>query len=235
MHYTGLGHGAYPFWLGPDGASGTTGGPIEVWWSEPKASEKFFHKVCWMGEAGYRQIAAPCYHLFVGTQPNPKSYLYTAAEDFCCLSEPGIREGTMHGPGGSLRTQTMKPAPPPKPDGGTNLAVEYLSSPQSDWMALMTNQGNDSGVSTEFFDPKVDGPAIRYNMALPSTEAVTWFWLLTTQAGHPVQQGEGGFGGSGIEIWHNYNTSSFKATTLDASVFAVPEICKQSIRRCGYP
>ena len=50
-----------------------------------------------------------------------------------------------------------------------------------------------------------------------------------------MQQGEGGNGGSGVEIWHNYNTSSFEATTHDPSVFAVPEVCKATSRRCAYP
>ena len=57
------------------------------------------------------------------------------------------------------------------PPGGT---AEYLSAPQSDWMDAMTNQGNYSDFeATEFYDPKKDGPAILYNMKLPSSEPVT--------------------------------------------------------------
>ena len=55
------------------------------------------------------------------------------------------------------------------------------------------------------------------------------------QDGHPIQQGEGGNGGSGIEIWHNYNTSSFQSVKLDADVFAVPQICKTTTQTCGFP
>ena len=42
MHYDGTGHGAYPFWLGAAGDGGS--GPIEVWWSESQAAEKFYHE-----------------------------------------------------------------------------------------------------------------------------------------------------------------------------------------------
>lgn len=87
---------------------------------------------------------------------------------------------------------------------------------------------------TEYNDCAADS-CILYNMKLPFSEAVTWFWYITTKEGLPVQQGEGGNGGSGIEIWHNYNTSSFKATTHDPSVFEVPNICKSTARRCAFP
>ena len=51
----------------------------------------------------------------------------------------------------------------------------------------------------------------------------------------PVQQGEGGFGGRGILIYHEYNTSSFEARTFDDTVFAVPEVCKKTTLKCGFP
>ena len=51
----------------------------------------------------------------------------------------------------------------------------------------------------------------------------------------PVQQGGGGNGGAGIEIYHEYNTSSFEAVALDASVFAVPDICKTTVKSCIFP
>merc|ERR1712146_405040 len=40
-HYHGMGHGAYPFWMGPSGQGGK--GAIEVWWSEKQKAEKFYH------------------------------------------------------------------------------------------------------------------------------------------------------------------------------------------------
>ena len=58
---------------------------------------------------------------------------------------------------------------------------------------------------------------------------------MTTQDGRPVQQGEGGFGGAGIEIWHNYNTSSFEAVPLDDKIFEVPAICATTVRSCAFP
>jgi hypothetical protein len=58
---------------------------------------------------------------------------------------------------------------------------------------------------------------------------------ITTKEGKPVQQGEGGFSGAGIMIWHNYNTSSFEAVQHDASVFAVPEVCKTTTNHCSFP
>jgi hypothetical protein len=82
------GHGAYPFWLGPSGQGGH--GALEVWWSQSKAADKFYHASCGMREAGYSKNV-PCYHLFTGKADNPKAYLYTATEDFCCISEPGER------------------------------------------------------------------------------------------------------------------------------------------------
>ena len=66
----------------------------------------------------------------------------------------------------------------------------------------------------------------------------------------PVEQGEGGNGaiceygtdctsngegGGGIYIFHEYNTSSFKATTHDASVFKVPDICLTTKNTCTFP
>jgi hypothetical protein len=74
-HYHGMGHGAYPFWMGGSGSGGHA--PIEVWWSEKQHAEKFYHQSCAMSEAGASKDA-PCYHLMLGAQPNPTAYLYTA-------------------------------------------------------------------------------------------------------------------------------------------------------------
>jgi len=107
VHYYGRGHGSYPFWVGPNGADSSSN--IEVWWSETRASEKFYHANCHLEEAGYKEGA--CYHLFVGSQPSPKAYLYSADEKFCCVSSP------------------------------TGRRAEQLTAPQSDWMDQMTYQG----------------------------------------------------------------------------------------------
>ena len=211
VHYTGMGHGAYPFWLGGGGAGGK-GAPIEVWWSEKQRAEKFYHSSCSMKEAGYSSNA-PCYHLFVGSQPAPTSYLYTASLDFCCRSGPGS------GGGGD------------DDEGGSGGGAERLAPPQSDFMDLMTVDANWGNISGTYYK----GPAKRYLMTLPRSEPVTYFWYITTMDDKPVQQGEGGNGGAGIEIYHEYNTSSFKATTHDPSVFEVPAICKTTKKTCTFP
>lgn len=85
LHYSGKGHGPYPFWLGGDGDY-YPGADIEVWWSETDASEKFYHSTCYMTEAGASNDG-PCYHLLTGTQgDDAKGYLYLADESYCCES-----------------------------------------------------------------------------------------------------------------------------------------------------
>jgi len=204
-HYHGLGHGAYPFWLGPSGQGGT--GNLEVWYSEKQQAEKYYHETCGMSETQYRKDA-PCMHLFVGGQPSPAAYLYTAKEDFCCISGP-----PSSGPGPS----------------------EQLAAPQSDFMDEMTYQGEIDFVGTYY-----KGKAKYYLLELPSSEPVTWFWYITDMDGKPVEQGEGGKSahddsGKGIQIYHEYNTTSFEAVTLNTSIFDVPSICKTTSHKCYFP
>merc|ERR1712178_12276 len=103
--------------MGPSGTGGSA--PIEVWWSEKQLAEKFYHHACGMSEAGASEDA-PCYHLMLGGQPNPTAYLYTAKEDFCCVSGPTSSSATR-----SRRLQSGQ--------------VEKLAAPQSDFMDLMTD------------------------------------------------------------------------------------------------
>jgi len=84
VHYTGTGYGAYPFWQGGEGSGGH--GPIEVWWSESKAAEKFYHETCYLDQAGYGTGSTPCYHLMTGPLGSAKGYLFSADEKFCCIS-----------------------------------------------------------------------------------------------------------------------------------------------------
>ena len=84
-----------------------------------------------MGEAGYHLAQAPCFHLFIGSQPAPVSYLYTAKEDFCCLSQPGngppdgspvgSRSPLGHKPAGQKRRLDEGPPGPGPPFGGNHL------------------------------------------------------------------------------------------------------------------
>lgn len=225
-HYHGMGHCAYPFWLGGAGSC-HPGAAIEVWWSEKQYAEKFYHSSCSMSEAGASNDG-PCYHLMLGAQPNPTAYLYTAKEDFCCVSGP------TSGPSGSLRNTITARRLQSGPGG-----VEKLAPPASDFMDNMTESG-EMDFSGDFYTGKVK----KYIMQLPDSEAVNSFWYLTTPDGKPVEQGEGGLptakdkpqgDGKGILIWHEYNTSSFESVTLDPSVFAVPDVCKKTYTSCAFP
>ena len=70
----------------------------------------------------------------------------------------------------------------------------------------------------------------------PYTKMLRVVKKLTLKMQMKMCAGEGGFGGGGIGIGHNYNTSFFKAATLDDSVFAVPKIClAPGTRYCAYP
>jgi len=210
-HYHGMGHGPYPFWGNPGG--GETPAKIEVWWSEKQSAEKFYHSSCAIANAG-ASADGPCYHLFVGAQPNPKAYLYSAKEDFCCVSSPT----------GSSQSGSQ---------------TEQLSAPQSDFMDNMTDSG-EMNFTGDFYTGKVK----KYIIQLPDSEPVDYFWYLTTPEGLPVEQGEGGMpssddnptsSGKGILIWHEYNTSTFEATTLNSSVFEVPDVCQKTYTSCAFP
>lgn len=213
-HYEGKGHGAYPFWAGPGGQGSSAA--IEVYWSEKQLAERFYHASCSMSEVGGTN--GPCYHLFVGGQPSPSAYLYTASKDFCCKS----------GPGSARRLANL--SFPPGPGGS-----EKLAAPTSDFMDKMTLTGTGTG-SYDFYSGQVK----KYLLQLPSSEAVTYFWYVTTAEGKPVEQGEGGKSssqpaGGGIQIWHDYNTDTFKSTTIDSSIFEVPSICKTTSKTCTFP
>lgn len=216
-HYEGKGHGAYPFWAGPGGQGSSAA--IEVYWSEKQLSERFYHASCSMSEVGYSGGTTDCYHLFVGGQPSPSAYLYTAKKDFCCKSGPGSTSLTR-----SFRNVTFPPT-----------STEKLAAPSSDFMDSMTLTGTGTG-TYDFYS----GSVKKYLLQLPSTEAVTYFWYVTTAEGKPVEQGEGGKSssepaGGGIQIWHDYNTDTFKSTTIDSSIFEVPAICKTTSTTCTFP
>lgn len=219
VHYEGKGHGAYPFWAGAESGSPN---PINVYWSEKQLSERLYHSSCFMTEVGYSKDT-DCYHLFVGGQPNPAAYLYTASKDFCCISGPTSSRGF-------ISPRTNPKFPPPGPGNS-----EKLAPPSSDFMDHMTLAGTES-FSGDFYTGKVK----HYVMQLASSEAVGWFWYTTTEDGRPVEQGEGGksesdSSGGGIHIWHEYNTSTFKSTTIDPSIFEIPSVCKSTKTTCTFP
>jgi hypothetical protein len=291
VHYTGAGYGAYPFWLGTGGSGGGPA-PIEVWWSEGQAAEKFYHETCYMSEAGYEgtagmakaaalsvgkprakaaakqgetttknpaagglrgahgrallqgpppgdddrlppppggdddrlppppggdddfkppgpdddggnAVSTPCFNLMTGVVGSAKAYLYTAAEDFCCVA-------------------TGSP--------------EDLAPPQSDFMDDMTLTG-----TVDITTPYYSGEGYHYQMQLASSEAVDYFWYVTTPEGLPVQQGEGGTdadtpAGRGVFIYHSYNMTAWaQPAVIDADVFAVPDVCLTATATCTLP
>lgn len=96
-------------------------------------------------------------------------------------------------------------------------------------------------VGTGTFSGKFyQGSVKKYTLELASSEPVTWFFYYTTPDGHPVCQGEGGDApdsqkGSGIFVWHEYNTTSFQSTTHTDNTFAIPSICRSTTYTCEFP
>jgi hypothetical protein len=187
------------------GGSDSGTADLEVWWSERLQSEKFYHSTCTQPYLGRK---VPCTHLLVGGQPDPKGYLYTDSK--CCKTEPT----------------------------GSGGGSQKLAASQSDFMDDFTYQGE-----VDFDGVHYKGKAKYYLMKLPITQAVRDFWYFTDMNDMPVQQGEAGTGPTdqgypvsrGHTIWHDYNQSSFEYDQIDSSVFAVPDICKNTIRKCAFP
>lgn len=210
-HYYGYGHGAYPFWSG--GGSGTGSPDLEVWYSQTRFAEKLYHNNCGTSELSGYSKNVPCYHMMLGAEPNPEAYLWTKDEDYCCKAETN----------NSLRF-------PPGPSGAGG-----MTAPQADFMDTMNYVGSGS-FSGHFYKGEVK----KYTLELAETEPVKWFFYYTTPDGHPVCQGEGGDApdsqkGKGIFVWHEYNVTSFQATTHSDTTFAVPEVCKQTTKTCEFP
>ena len=122
-------------------------------------------------------------------------------------------------------------------------------------MDLMTLHSNYSYHRGTYYEGLVN----KYEMQLAPGYPVNLFWYLTTPRGLPVEQGEGGLGhiceygteccnserqvqasggclDGGIYIFHEYNTSSFKAVSLDDSVFDIPQVClAPDLPECLFP
>merc|ERR1711920_505828 len=118
---------------------------------------------------------------------------------------------------------------PPSGGGGG------MSAPQADFMDTMNYVGTGT-FSGKFYQ----GPVKKYTLQLASSEPVTWFFYYTTPDDHPVCQGEGGDApdsqkGQGIFVWHEYNVTSFQATTHTDETFAIPSICQATTNTCEFP
>merc|ERR1712050_98875 len=110
-----------------------------------------------------------------------------------------------------------------------------MSAPQADFMDRMNYVGTGT-FSGKFYQGQVK----KYTLQLASTEPVTWFFYYTTPDDHPVCQGEGGDGpdsqkGAGIFVWHEYNVTSFQATTHTDATFAIPSVCRTTTNTCEFP
>ena len=218
VEYDATGFGPYPFWLGPVRSDITQGAPIHAWWSRTKQAEKFYHKTCQIGNAGYNTSNAPCYHLMGAGNPynNQKlSYFYTEAEDFCCIS--GFNDTS-----GQYQSQV-------------------LSAVQWDWMKKMKLNG-ESDYAGDYYTGKVKNYTMDCSGGNGCGPGNFFIWYYTTLDDKPVEQGEGcqvmprtsqcSTGGS--YLFHQYNQSSWTEHSIDASVFDVPDICLKAGARKSY-
>lgn len=208
LHYKAKGHGAYPFWWGGGSDSGTA--DLEVWYSEKQGAEKFYHSSC-TGQSSWLQGA--CVHLLLSPGVNtaaPQGYLYLADESKCCLTQPTA--------------------------GGSGPA-ETLAAPQSNFWNTFSYKG-EVDFNGIYYQGKV-----KYYLLSNVNEPVTDFWYFTDLDGKPVQQGEAGTGPTdqgypqsiGHTIWHDFDQSSLDTSSIDSSIFTIPESCKTTVLSCAFP
>merc|ERR1711976_511572 len=162
-------------------------------------------------------------------EPKPVAYLWTKDEDYCCKAEAASSSSLSRPEASSLHMSRSSLGFPPSGGGGG------MSAPQADFMDTMNYVGTGT-FSGKFYQ----GPVKKNTLALASSEPVTWFFYYTTPEDHPVCQGEGGDApnsqkGRGIFVWHEYNETSFQATTHTEKTFAVPDVCKQTTHTCAFP
>lgn len=209
LYYRGRGHGVYPFWQSVHGTSETGSADIEVWWSETHRAERFDHVEChhWLIGDG-----VPCTQLMLAGDV-PTSYFYPQDRSSCCISDP-------------------------LPDADTKWGKASVLAPvQSDFMDLFACEKNLVDFEGDYFSGRVRN----CTLTLPPGGPVEKFWYMMTPEGLPVQQGEGGFSAHDVKppvghlIWHDYNQSSFSKDPMPASVFEVPEICRNTTEQCVFP
>lgn len=83
------------------------------------------------------------------------------------------------------------------------------------------------------------GKAKKYSMHL-SNPSNFYFWYVTDMNDRPLEQGEGPCdmydqwgtrnycSGPPKMLFHQYHTDTFKSTTIDPEVFALPDVCKKT-------
>jgi len=215
VEYNATGYGPYPFWTAggdklssnfPPSPSPGTGSPIHTYWSSVLNAEKLEHngQCSLTGVGGGFSTDGPCTHLMLG---NEYAYLYNNEETHCCKSSQ---------PSYVCHMTTM-------PRTFVTDIFEYKGD--------IENYKSESGY--------YNGTVKHYSTKL--TSGGLNFWYITDQDSKPIEQGEGGCdftgshscsSGGGKYLWHQYNPATFKETTLDPSVFAVPEVCKSTTNTC---
>jgi len=209
VEYNATGYGPYPFWSknSPFQGSITDGAPIHTYWSGVLNAERLDHNGnCGLSGMGWNQDA-PCTHLFLGTK---QAYLFDQEQTHCCITS--------------------------SPDH-----VCALTASPRDLTGLFNYDGVlDNYVSESGY---YSGSVKKYSMHLTNPSNF-WFWYVTDMDDRPIEQGEGGcsmYGPSGTRqctsrgpkyLFHQYNPDTFKETTLDPEVFAVPEVCKNTQSTC---
>jgi len=118
---------------------------------------------------------------------------------------------------------------------------QVLTAVQYDWMKDMTLQGTTDGYEGTYYSGKVKN----YTMDCSGGcgPGNFYIWYLTDMNDKPIEQGEGcqvmprtsSCTTGGSYLFHQYNPATWKETTLDASVFAVPDVCQKTTTQCEYP
>lgn len=208
VEYTGIGYGPYPFWSrgSPGSGSLTVGGAIHTYWSAVLNAERLDHNgICVLSGMGWEKDAA-CTHLFLGTK---YAYLFDQEQTHCCISSDPSN------------------------------VCHLTASPRN-----LTSLFNYDGVVDNYVSESgyYSGSVKKYSMHLTTADHF-WFWYVTDMEDRPIEQGEGGcamYGPTGTRdcpvgpkfLFHQYNPDTFKETTLDPEVFAVPDVCKNTQSTC---
>ena len=203
--YNASGYGPYPFWtLGGGTGAGTLSGPgapIQTWWSAVQNAERLDHSQCNLaGLGGSAKVA--CTHLFLD---NAYAYVFTK-NGFCCQSS-----------------------------GPEQVDRCHMTRPQRTFMDVFDFKGVINYTSE---DGLFSGPAKQYTMHLTNPSNF-WFWYVTDMKDQPIEQGEGPcemYSATGTRactgppkmLFHQYHPGTFKAASIDPSVFALPDVCQNS-------
>jgi len=209
--YSATGYGQYPFWTGgdPNEKIGKDGASIHTMWSAVVNAEKLMHGFCNLTylDAGF-ESNGPCTHLMLGTE---SAYLYNQEETNCCVSST--------------------------PQYACNLAPisrDFISL--FDYNGDIENYVSESG----YYSGVVKHYSL--NMQMESGSPF-YFWYVTDPTGQPIEQGEGPcnmynpigdrYCGAGpLTMFHQYDTTTFRSTTLNHVVFSVPEVCQSTTQTC---